>query len=175
MDGARFANAVARAQLPPAEMTWRAGVDVLCFGGTKNGLPSARRWCSSTASWPRICLARQAGGAARVEDALRLGAVGGLLDDDVWLKHARHANAMAKRLHERIQALPGVKHHVPGRGQRRVRRDPAQAQAACATRAGGSTPSSAHGGCRLMCAWDTTPETVDRFAADLTAALARSS
>ncbi|MGY2854897.1 threonine aldolase [Pseudomonas tolaasii] len=54
MDGARFSNACAFLGCSPADLTWKAGVDVLCFGGTKN---TAWRWvrrsCSSTTSWPK--------------------------------------------------------------------------------------------------------------------------
>ncbi len=53
MDGARFTNACAFLGCSPAELTWKAGVDVLCFGGTKNGWRWARRSCSSIANWPR--------------------------------------------------------------------------------------------------------------------------
>ena len=53
VDGARFANAVAALGCAPADIAWRAGVDVLWLGGTKNGLPSARRSCSSIASLPK--------------------------------------------------------------------------------------------------------------------------
>lgn len=53
MDGARFSNACAFLGCSPAELTWKAGVDVLCFGGTKNGMRWVKRSCSSTASWPK--------------------------------------------------------------------------------------------------------------------------
>lgn len=53
MDGARFANAVAALDVHPSEITWKAGVDVLCFSGTKNGLALGRPLCSSIVRWQR--------------------------------------------------------------------------------------------------------------------------
>jgi len=51
MDGARFANAIATLQSTPSQLSWRAGVNVLCFGGVKNGLAVARWCCSSISNW----------------------------------------------------------------------------------------------------------------------------
>jgi threonine aldolase len=50
MDGARFANAIATLGVSPAEMTWRAGVDVLSFGGTKNGIAVGEAGTSTQAA-----------------------------------------------------------------------------------------------------------------------------
>jgi threonine aldolase len=88
----------------------------------------------------------------------------GLLEDDTWLANARHANAMAKRLHERLRAIPGVS----------APRAP-EANAVFATLPPGATQRLreqgwsfyefiAGGGCRFMCAWDTRPESIDAFA-----------
>ncbi|KMY86048.1 Low-specificity L-threonine aldolase [Candidatus Paraburkholderia calva] len=107
VDGARFANAVASLNVHPSEITWRAGVDVLCFGGTKNGLPVGE----AVVFFDK---------ALATDFAYRLKQAG-QLDDDVWLRNARHANAMAPRLMaERLAGLSGVR-HVPARGQRGVR------------------------------------------------------
>jgi len=67
MDGARFANAVAALGVAPREITWQAGVDVLCFGGAKNGMAWGKRWSSSTANWrPNlITVANRRGSFAR--------------------------------------------------------------------------------------------------------------
>jgi threonine aldolase len=100
MDGARFANAVAGLGLSPADVSWRAGVDVLCFGGTKMGLPVGEAVvCSSTAAWPRTSPT-----AANRPDNWRRRCASSrhrgweFSTNGAWLRHAAHANAMARRL-----------------------------------------------------------------------------
>lgn len=110
MDGARFANAVAALGVHPAELTWRAGVDVLCFGGTKNGLPVGDailffdRRLSEDFAW-RVKQAGQLASKMRFISAPWLG----MLEDDTWLRNAAHANAMAQRLRAALETVPGVK------------------------------------------------------------------
>ncbi len=78
MDGARFANAVASLGVAPKELTWQAGVDVLCFGGTKNGMAVGRGGgLLRPRPRARVRLPLQAGRAARLEDALPGRPVGG--------------------------------------------------------------------------------------------------
>jgi len=89
MDGARFANAVATLNVHPSEITWRAGVDVLCFGGTKNGLPvgEAVVFFDKALAADFAYRLKQAGQLAskmRFISAPWLG----LLDNDVWLRNA---------------------------------------------------------------------------------------
>ena len=109
MDGARFANAVATLGCSAAEITWKAGVDVLCFGGTKNGLPVGEavvffdRKMSQDFAW-RVKQAGQLASKMRHISAPWVG----LLENDVWLRNARHANAMAQRLYQGMLAIAGV-------------------------------------------------------------------
>ena len=108
MDGARFANAVAALSVHPAEITTELGVDVLCFGGTKNGLPVARPW-SSTASSARIF-------AYRVKQAGQLAAWMRFISAP-WLgtcwKHftldpqRRACQRHGRRLFDALQGTPG--------------------------------------------------------------------
>jgi threonine aldolase len=104
MDGARFANALVHLDLTPAEMTWKAGVDVLSFGGTKNGC-----WCAEAIIFFRPELAKQMPyirkRAAQLFSKTRFIAAQfhAYLDDDLWLGLARHANAMAARLAQGIE------------------------------------------------------------------------
>ena len=93
-----------------------------------------------------------------------------LLEDGVWLKNARHANAMARRLVERIGNLPGVRLVAPVQANGVFVELPAAVQARLRDKGWRFYTFLGETGCRLMCAWDTTPETVDRFAADLVAA-----
>lgn len=99
MDGARFANAVAALGCSPAEITWRAGVDALSFGGTKNGA-----WAAEAVVFFDPALAgelawrRKRGGHTLSKGRLVAAQFEALLDGGHWLDLARHANAMARRL-----------------------------------------------------------------------------
>jgi len=99
VDGARFAHAVARLDRAPADLTWRLGVDVLCFGGTKLGLPvgDAVVFFNRQLSAEFAYRCKQAGQLASKMRILSAPWIG-MLQDGAWLRHARHANAMADRL-----------------------------------------------------------------------------
>jgi threonine aldolase len=172
MDGARFANAVAALGCTPADLSWRAGVDVLCFGGVKNGLAAGEavlffdREQAREFGW-RV---KQAG---HLNSKMRLVAAPwvGLLESGAWLRNARHANAMARRLWERISEVPGVTLMAPiDSNGVFIELDAGIQQRLHAN--GWRFYPWGDTGCRLMCAWDTAPETVDRFAADLASAAA---
>lgn len=171
MDGARFANAVAHLGCHPADISWRAGIDVLSFGGTKNGLAVGeavvffKRDLAEDFAW-RIKQAGQLASKMRLVTAPWVG----LLDGGVWLKHAHHANAMAVRLHEQIKQLPGVRLMFPVEANGVFADIPPRVQAELRAKGWRFYTFIGDTGCRLMCAWDTTPETVDRFAADMRAA-----
>lgn len=173
MDGARFANAVARSGVAPADLTWRAGVDVLSFGGTKNGLGLGEavvffdREVARDFAW-RVKQGGQLNSKMRLMTAPWIG----LLDDGVWLANARHANAMADRLAARLSAVPGVRLMFPVEANAVfVELSPA-VQAAVRAKGWRFYTFLGTTGCRLMCAWDTEVETVDRFARDIAAAAA---
>ena len=110
MDGARFANALVALGCRPAEMTWKAGVDLLSFGGTKNGCLAAeailvfRRDLAETLDYRR-----KRGGHVLSKGRLVAAQLEGYLEDDHWLANACHANAMAKALSGGLGALPGVR------------------------------------------------------------------
>src|SRR5207237_8508108 len=105
MDGARFANAVASLGCAPKALTWEIGVDVLCFGGTKNGLGAGELVIFFTKELAREFdyRVKQAGQLASKMRFLAAPWVG-LLTDGVWLRNARRANGMAARLAERLRA-----------------------------------------------------------------------
>src|SRR5204862_160756 len=92
-----------------------------------------------------------------------------LLEGDVWPGNARHANAMARRLSERITNLPGVRLLAPVQANGVFVELPPAVQAALREKGWRFYTFLGETGCRLMCAWDTTPDTVDRFAADIAA------
>jgi threonine aldolase len=104
MDGARFANAVATLNCLPKELSWRRGVDVLCFGGTKNGLTAGdlviffKKELSREFDY-RVKQAGQLASKMRFLAAPWLG----LIQNGVWLKNANHANTMARKLADRLK------------------------------------------------------------------------
>ena len=164
MDGARFANAVASLDIHPADLSWRAGIDVLCFGGTKNGLPIGEaivffRHDLAVDFAYRIKQAGQLASKMRFIAAPWLG----LLEKDVWLKNARHANAMAKRLHDALLRIPQVEILFPCEANAVFVRLPEAAAESLHAAGWRFYQFIGAGGCRLMCAWDTEPEMVDRL------------
>lgn len=109
MDGARFTNALVGLGCSPADLTWRAGVDVLSFGGTKNGclgveavilFDPARAW--------EFELRRKRGGHLFSKHRYLSAQMEAYLTDDLWLRLARAANARAAQLSAGITALPGA-------------------------------------------------------------------
>jgi threonine aldolase len=106
MDGARFANAVAALGCSPAEITWKAGVDVLSFGGTKNGAFAAEAVVFfEPASAAEMPWRRKRAGHTLSKGRLIGAQFEGLLADGHWLGLAGHANAMAGKLAAGIAAL----------------------------------------------------------------------
>lgn len=110
MDGARFANACASLRCTPAEMTWKSGVDVLCFGGTKNGLAIGEAVIffdhKLAADFDYRC--KQAGQLASKMRFLAAPWIG-MLGSGAWLRNAEHANGCARYFAEQIADVPGVK------------------------------------------------------------------
>ena len=109
MDGARFANACAHLGLAPAELSWKTGVDVLCFGGTKNGMAvgEAILFFNRDLAIDFEYRCKQAGQLASKMRFLSAPWVG-LLENGAWLKYADHANRCARLLAELIGELPGL-------------------------------------------------------------------
>jgi threonine aldolase len=110
MDGARFANALVRSALSPAEMTWRAGVDALSFGATKNGALA----CEAIVFFnPARCadlpFRRKRAGHTMSKGRFLGAQMEAYLKDGLWLRLAVRANAAARRLSEGLAATPGVR------------------------------------------------------------------
>ncbi|HEV2484097.1 MAG TPA: low specificity L-threonine aldolase [Terracidiphilus sp.] len=110
MDGARFANACASLGCRPAEMTWKSGVDVLCFGGTKNGMAVGEAVLffdrKLAADFDYRC--KQAGQLASKMRFLSAPWVG-MLENGAWLRNATHANQCARYFAKQIAVIPGVR------------------------------------------------------------------
>lgn len=173
MDGARFANAVASLGCAPADISWRAGVDVLCLGGTKNGLPGSEAILFFDRDLADE-FARRRKQAGQLASKMRFLAAPwlGILGDGAWLRHAAHANAMAQRLAGALAAFREARLLAPVEANGVFVDLPRPA--IDALHAGGwhFYPFVGETGVRLMCAWDTPAEAVDRFIADLGRVLA---
>lgn len=105
MDGARFANAVARLAVEPAALTWRAGVDVLSFGATKNGAMMAEAVVFfDPALADAFALRRKRAGQLLSKSRYLAAQLLAYVADGLWLRLAAHANAMALRLAEGLAA-----------------------------------------------------------------------
>ena len=177
MDGARFANAVAALGCSPADITWRAGVDVLSFGGTKNGCLAAEAVVFFDDKPVRDALfQRQRAGQGYSKNWFIAAQLAAYLEDDYWLDLAGHANGMAARLTAAIDRS--------GEGRLAVKADGNEVFAILSRaaderlKAAGAVyyPWPAHtlpeDGrprpdeilVRLICSWQTTPEEIDGFA-----------
>ncbi|HYM30061.1 MAG TPA: low specificity L-threonine aldolase [Candidatus Cybelea sp.] len=109
VDGARFANALAHLNCSAADLTWKAGVDVLSFGATKNGALAAEALVFFRPELATDFVYRRKRAGHLFSKMRFLSAqLDGYLDDGVWLRNARHANAMAARLAAGLAKLPGV-------------------------------------------------------------------
>lgn len=176
LDGARFANAVAELNVSPKELTWKVGVDVLCFGGTKNGLPvgEAVIFFDHALAEEFDYRCKQAGQLASKMRFLSAPWLG-MLKDGAWLRHARHANHMAARLEAKLAALPGLEIMFPRQANSVFVRMPEWLYTGLWSRGWMFYNFIGKGGCRLMCAWDTSEADVDALAADAAALVAEHS
>jgi threonine aldolase len=111
LDGARFANALVATGATPAEMTWKAGIDVLSLGGTKNGCLGAEGVVlfNPAKAW-ELELRRKRGGHLSSKNRFMSAQMEAYLTDGLWLRLAAQANAMGQRL---VQGLRDRQVHVP--------------------------------------------------------------
>jgi len=109
MDGARFANALVRTNNTPAELTWKAGVDVLSFGASKGGALAAEAVIFFDPSRAGgMAERRKRGGHLISKHRFLVAQMDAYLDGDLWLDLARQANDMAGRLAGGLSAA-GIK------------------------------------------------------------------
>jgi threonine aldolase len=167
MDGARFANAVAALGVAPRAITRDVGVDVLCLGGTKNGMGvgEAVVFFDTALAEEFAYRCKQAGQLASKMRYLTAPWVG-LLESGAWLENARRANAAAARLEAGLRGLPGIE--VLGARQANALFARLAEPLAADLRAKGWQFYNfiGSGGCRFMCSWATTDADVDALVAD---------
>lgn len=168
MDGARFANALSFVGCSPAELSWKAGVDVLSLGATKNGAMAAEAVVFFNADLAReFAFRRKRGGHLLSKMRLLSAQLDAYLTDGLWLANARHANAMARLLVAGLTALKGTQLLYPVDANEIFVVMPARMHDAL--EAAGAQyhpwPSDRPGerAFRLVTAFDTSSADVDRF------------
>jgi threonine aldolase len=172
MDGARFSNAAAalldRQGLSPADLTWRAGVDVLCFGGTKNGMNTSEAviFFNRALAQEFDYRCKQAGQLASKMRFLSSQWVG-QLQNGAWLKHAAHANRMTRKLADGLKQFPQAKLLVDPEVNAVFVELPPAAVEKLRKRGWYFYGFIGAHGYRLMCSWDTQDEDIDVFLADV--------
>lgn len=175
IDGARLANAAAALGTGLGDITTAIGADVVSFGGTKNGLVfgEAVIFCRPELG-ERFAYTRKQLGQLASKMRFVAAQFEALLADDLWLRSAAHANAMAARLAAAAEPLGGVEISGPVQANAVFARLERGAIERLLESLPGDHPfyvwDDATGQVRWMCAWDTTEEDVDRFAAAVKAA-----
>ncbi|MEA2440612.1 MAG: threonine aldolase [Thermoleophilaceae bacterium] len=175
VDGARLSNAAAALGVSLRAITTDAGADVVSFGGTKNGmmLGEAVVFLRADLGAEVAFLRKQ---SMQLASKMRFIAAQfeALLGDDLWLRTAGHANAMAARLAAGVDAIDGVTITQRVEANAVFAVLPPGAAAALQERWRFYVWNEATGEVRWMCSWDTTPDDVDEFAADVAETVAGS-
>ncbi|SNB45792.1 low specificity L-threonine aldolase [Geobacter sp. DSM 9736] len=168
MDGSRFANAVAALNVRPRELTWQAGVDVLCFGGAKNGLAvgEAVVFFNRELAKEFDYRCKQAGQLASKMRYLSAPWVG-LLESGAWIRNAAHANRCARRLAERLQTVAGIKLMFPCQANSVFIEMSERMLSALRGKGWHFYTFIGSGGARFMCSWETTDADIDQLVLDI--------
>jgi threonine aldolase len=172
MDGARFSNAVAATGQSPAEITWKSGVDVLCFCGTKNGMAmgEAILFFDQALAEDFSYRCKQAGQLAskmRFISAPWLG----LLETGAWLRNAQHANQCAAYLEEKLLAIGSIDFLFPRQANAVFVKMPEPVLESLREKGWQFYTFIGVGGARFMCSWNTTIERIDELVEDVKGAL----
>ncbi|MGD1871218.1 MAG: threonine aldolase family protein [Neomegalonema sp.] len=173
MDGTRFSNAIARTNHSPAEMSWKAGVDILCLGATKCGAMAAEAVVVFDPGLAdEIAYRRKRGGHLFSKMRFVSAQMEAWLKDGLWLRLAGRANAMADRLAEGLRQIPSMRLAHPVEANMMFVE--MEARTHQALRAAGADyylepawqdedASEGRVQARLVCSFATTPEQVDEF------------
>lgn len=169
VDGARFANACARLGCSPAELSWKSGVDVLCFGGTKNGMAvgEAVLFFNRPLATDFDYRCKQAGQLASKMRFLAAPWVG-MLESGAWLRNAEHANRCAQYFASKVVTIPNVQLSGPTEANSVFLSAPDAVLEALLAR-GWRFYTFIGGAARFMFAWDAKIERIDALLSDLEA------
>ncbi len=172
MDGARFTNALVALNCSPAEMTWKSGVDAVSFGGTKNGLMGVEAvvFFDESKAW-EFELRRKRGAHLFSKHRYLSAQMAAYLQDDLWLKSARKANASCARLADGLRAVGAEFLHEPQANMIFASFPRSQHkrlhEAGAVYHLWGDTlegeDDSAMLACRLVCDWSIESHQIDQF------------
>ncbi|MGC9219939.1 MAG: threonine aldolase family protein [Solirubrobacteraceae bacterium] len=172
VDGARFANAAAALGVGLDDQVRASGADLVSFGGTKNGLMVGEAVVVRDPALMQgmLHLRKQ---TLQLASKMRFVAAqfDALLRDDLWLRNAAHANAMARRLYEAVGSINGVTVTRPPAANGLFVKLPEAARKDLQQQFDFYVWDELTGEVRWMCSWDTTEEDVDRFAAAVRSAV----
>jgi len=176
MDGARFANAIASLNCAPKQITWQLGVDILCFGGTKNGVAAGELviFFKKELSREFDYRLKQAGQLASKMRFLAAPWVG-LLTGDVWLRNAQQANRAASRLAERLRTEAKVDIVFPVEANAIFLRMNERLVRELHTRGWHFYKFIEPDVYRFMCSWSVTEQDIEDFIVDVCCARERTS
>jgi threonine aldolase len=165
MDGARFTNALVTTNASAADMTWAAGIDVLTFGGTKNGCLGVEAVVifDPAKAW-EFELRRKRGGHLFSKHRFLSAQMEAYLTDDLWLRLAGHANTMGARLAQGITAIPDTHLTYPVQANMMFPEWPAGTHARMHAKGAAYYQMPAPQGreaARLVTSWNTTEAEVD--------------
>lgn len=172
MDGARFANAVASLNVAPAEITWRAGVDVLCLGGAKNGMAvgEAVLFFDRELAYEFDYRCKQAGQLASKMRFISAPWIG-MLESGAWLNNARQANSCAALLEQHLAGISGIRIMYPRQANSVFVEMPEKVAAVLRSAGWHFYSFIGSGGARFMCSWQTTEADVLQLVAAVRAAV----
>jgi threonine aldolase len=166
LDGARFLHALVGSGLSPAELTWKAGIDVLCFGGTKAGIGASEAvvFFDPEHAHEFDFRCKQAG---QLASKMRYQAAPWIpmLRDRAYEKYSRHALDLAQRLARGLEEIPGVQILFPVQANGVFAALPPEVNHRLQA-AGWRYYHFIGGGARFMCSWQTPVEAVDKLLAD---------
>ena len=172
MDGARFANAIVSTGKTPADLTWKNGVDVLCFCGTKNGMAMGEAiiFFNKQLAEDFDYRCKQAGQLAskmRFISAPWLG----LLETGAWFRNAEHANDCAAYLESQLLTVDGVEIMFPREANAVFVKLPEQVIQMLYDKQWQFYTFIGAEGVRFMCSWSSTKTRIDQLVADIRSAL----
>lgn len=163
MDGARFSNAVVSLNKSPAEMTWKCGIDILTFGGTKNGCLDAEAiiFFNSEDVGNFHYLQKRSGQLLSKMRFLSCQ-LDAYITNDLWLKNAKHSNFMAKQLSDKLSRINSIELAYPTESNEIFIKVPKSIQDHLNKNGYSVTPDEMFdGSIRFVAAWNTTQEDVN--------------
>jgi len=168
MDGARFANALVALDATPAEMSWKAGVDILSLGGVKNGLAYGEALVVfDPESVDRLDYRIKQSGQLTSKMRFISGPWVTYIESGEWRRNALHSNGMAKLLAKGLETVPGIKITLPVESNAVFCSMPAGVYKAMLGLGWTFYPFPQMKGYRLMCSWDTEVADIEHFLTDL--------